>query len=187
MHSKVQAFYDQNKDLDYVNTVQDNLEKKFNEQVTGDKTIKITRIYRSKFGGFKGSEHVWYEQRESGKDNAGNDMVFMRTLGKYDMPKAQWRFNGANSKELVGISDVQTEYDIAWNSKLIEDFEEKEMIDDKTQCYIQTVSRTYGPFYLEAFKTSEFEDLAFLGQNRRFPTPEEKQTIVGKKAASSKS
>jgi len=183
MHPKVQAFYAQNKDLDYISTVQDKLEGQFNEQVTGEKTTKVTRIYRIKVGGFKSSEHVWYEQKETGKDNAGNEMTFMRTVGKYEMPKAQWRFNGANSKELVGISDVQTEYDLAWNPKLIEELEEKDMISDTTQCYIQTVSRTYGPFYLEAFRSSEFEDLAFLGQNGSFPTPEQKQVLTGKKAA----
>lgn len=181
MHPKVREFYDQNKELDYVKSVQDNLEQRFNEQVFGEKTITVERIYRVKLGGFKSNEYVWYDQKEVGRDNAGNDMAFYRTVGKYDMPKAQWRFDGANKRELVGISDVQTEYDIPWSAKVIDDLEDKGMITGRTQCYVQTVSRTYGPFYIEAFKTSDFEDMAFA-----FSTPEQRQFLTGKKVTSTK-
>ncbi len=183
MHPKVKTFYEQNQQLDYVKTVSDNLEEKFNEQVSTDIKSTVERMYRVKLGGIRSSEYLWYDQKDSGRDNAGNEISIIRTVGKYNMPHAQYRFDGANKKELLGIADVTTEYDIPWSPKLVDELEEKGMITEKTQVAIQTSSMSYGPFPLESFKSNEFEDLSFLGQNRRYPTLEEKQILTGKKVS----
>lgn len=179
MHPKVEAFYKKN-DLQYVKPVHDRVREDFmsNTQLQ-PRTTEIDKIYRVKIGGLKSNEYVYYSQITRGTDNSGNDRDFDEIIGKYEMPKAINKLEPNGERKVVGVSGHTTVYDIPFNAKLIEEWEDKGKIIENVRCYIFDGSRMYGEFSLENLKQRDFEDLVYHGKFGAFPTPEQKEMIVG--------
>jgi len=181
MHPKVKAFYDETK-LEYLESVQDKLEKQF-EKMTSlsrqENKAVVEKIYRFKQGGTKSHEYCWYTLKISGKDRKGNYVSVDKTVGKYEMPRAQYNFDDEANPEVIGVNDIRTEYELQWSPKIMDELEEKGLISDATQCYVNNGSRGYGQFFVEQFRTADFEDLVHLGQTGHYPTPEQKAILAG--------
>jgi hypothetical protein len=179
LHPKVQEFYNQT-GIDYLPSVQDKLEARFNkDSALSNKVSTIEAMYRYKRGGLRSHEYLWYVEKLTARDRKGNEISFEKPVGKYEMPHAHYDFDDEANPTAQSVNEVTTEYEILWNPKLIDEFEEKEMITERTKCYVDTGSRKYGQFYLDNFRTKDFEDLVYFGQTGKFPTKEEKEILIG--------
>jgi hypothetical protein len=179
LHPKVQEFYNQT-GIDYLPSVQDKLEATFEKaSALSKKKSTVEAMYRYKKGGLKSHEYLWYVEKITSRDRKGNAISFEKPVGKYEMPHAQWNFDDEANPVPQSVNEVTTEYEILWSPKLIEEFEEKDMITENTKCYVDTGARKYGQFYLDNFKAKDFEDLVYFGQTGKFPTKEEKEILVG--------
>lgn len=179
MHPKVREFYNKT-GIDYLESVQDRLESKFNkDSALSEKVVAVESMYRVKRGGLKAHEYLWYTEKHSSTDRKGNPISIIKIVGKYEMPVAQMNFDDEANPQPAGVSDLKTVYEIQWNPKLIDEFEEKGMITETTQSYVDNGSRKYGNFFMENFRNRDFEDLLYFGQSGRLPTAEEKEILAG--------
>ena len=171
-HPKVTEFYNKYNTLDHYEKAEDKRERDFRAKT--DKSAhsyKITGMYRSKKGGFRSQEYLWYFREDNSTDKHGNEIQLFEVIGKYDMPIATFQYDEAAQKSTaIGIARFDTVYEILWSPKVIDDLLEKEQVTGTTMFYLETPSRTYGDIDFEDFKGMSYEEL--VGYCRTGDRPE---------------
>lgn len=171
-HPKVAEFYGRNPTIDYYEKAEDKRERDFRAKTDkSPHTFKITGMYRSKKGGFRSQEYLWYFREDNSTDKHGNETQLFEVVGKYEMPIATFQYDeAAQQSTAIGIARFDTVYEMPWSPKLVDDLLEKEQITGTTLFYLETPSRTYGDIDFEDFRSMTYEEL--VGYCRTGDRPE---------------
>ena len=177
-HEKVQQFYNNNPNLDYIPPSEHQVHAIFDQKnVDGENTkVHIQQIHRVRKGSFRNTnEAVYFYEEYHGHDHRDNEIEKFVVNGKYNIPIGQYQFDELTGQTVcVGIARHETIYPIEYDPKLLDKLVEEGKIDAATTFYVETPGgRMYAGFEYEDFRNLTFDELVTLGKTGVKPgTPE---------------
>lgn len=172
-HPDIRDFYNKT-GLEYTLSASDRLAAFFDSTADPDNyTIKVNTLYRIKKGA---KEYLWWYETHSSVNDLGNEISKFIIRGKHEKPIGSYVYDvGSSGRVCTGISRLDTEYDIEFSERLIDEMINKEQIDENTRFAIGSLDRKYSVESSDDFKSMSFDDLLYWSKTGNKPEQKKQQ------------